>query len=78
MIKKQKKDNNLICITIGNKEKRYFTSTNKASYYVGVAPCSIKWAIDHHSVSKTGDGKDIVIELVDGSEVQYKYINNLQ
>lgn len=75
MIKK-KQNNNLVCVTIGGTEKHYFTSNNRAGYFCGMAPVSVKWAIEHNNVFKTNDDRELTIDLVDGSEVPYKLINN--
>ena len=75
-IKKRKKNNNnLICVNSGN-EKHYFTSTSKTGEFLGIAPGSVQWAIDHHNVLINNKDEEVTIEIVDGSEIKFKYINN--
>jgi len=74
-IMRKKKDNNLIFITIGDR-KFYYTSMNRASYKLGIAPASIKWYLEHKNSLKTENNEDVTIKLIDGSEIPYKYINN--
>lgn len=65
----------MICASSG-KEKQYFTSINRAGLYLGLAPASIKWAIEHENVLRNYNDEDVTIKLVDGSEIPYKLINN--
>lgn len=70
----KKKDNNLVCITIG-KKKLYYSTYRKAGLLLGVQAASIQWAIKHKNKLITMDDKVATIELIDGSEIPYKYIN---
>lgn len=74
-MKSKKKDNNLILVSIG-KKKYYFTSSTRAGKFLGLQGSSVNWAIVHRNILKSNKGEDITIEIVDGSEVPYKYINN--
>lgn len=74
---KKKNNNNLIYINIvGRHSYLYFTSINRAGDYLGIAPNSVKWAINHHNKLINNKDEVFTIELVDGSEIPYKYINN--
>lgn len=77
---KHKKDNNLILVKIhcqdGLIQNEYFTSLSGAGLYLGVAAQSIKWAINHHNILVNNEGLQITIEMVDGSEIPYKLIND--
>lgn len=73
--KRKKNDNNLICVNAGN-EKHYFTSTSRAGTFLGLAAGSIQWAINHKNVLINNKDEEVTIEIVDGSEIKYKYINN--
>lgn len=70
-----KKNNNLVLVNVGEK-KHYFTSINKAGLFLGLAPASINWAINRKNELKNNNDEIVTIEIVDGSEVPYKYINN--
>lgn len=72
---KAKKDNNLVLVNAGNK-KHYFTSLTRAGKFLGLQSASISWAIAHRNVLTNNAGEKVTITLVDGSEIQYKYINN--
>lgn len=72
---KNKKDNNLILVNVGDK-KYYFTSSNRAGKMLGMQNNSINWAIIHKNVLTNNAGEKVTIELVDGSDIPYKYINN--
>ena len=72
---KNKKDNNLVCVSIDGTHN-YFTSITKAGKFIGLAACSVTWAITHDSSLKTVDGRDVKIFIIDGSEIKYKLINN--
>lgn len=72
---KRKKNNNLILVNVG-KTKHYFTSATRAGDYLGIQGNSVNWAILHNNVLKNNNNEDVTIELVDGSDVPYKYINN--
>lgn len=74
--KRKENNNNLICVTAGT-EKHYFTSTTRAGQFLGLAAGSVQWAIDHHNVLVNNKDEDVTITIVDGSEIQYKYINNI-
>lgn len=73
---RRKENNNLILVTTSNRESKYFTSLTKAGYYLGIATQSVKWAIEHHNELVNNKDEKITIELIDGSEIPYKYINN--
>lgn len=75
MIMKMKKNNNLVLINEGEK-KLYFTSFNRAGMHLGLQANSIKWAVNHNNVLYNNRDEKITIELVDGSDIPYKYINN--
>ena len=70
------KNNNLILVNIGSK-KYYYTSANKAGKLLGIQPNSINWAIIHKNELLYRNNK-VIIELIDGSDIPYKYINNEQ
>jgi len=72
---KKKKDNNLILVKSGNR-KNYFTSVSRASAFLGIGAPSVSWAIVHKNVLKNNAGDDVTIDMVDGSDVPYKLINN--
>lgn len=74
-MKKKKKDNNLVCVLIGN-TPHYFTSATRAGKYVGLASCSVVWAMTHNNDLTTEKGESIKFSIVDGSDIPYKYINN--
>lgn len=71
----KKKDNNLILVNVGNK-KYYFTSAGKAGNFLGMQGPSVSWAISHRNELTNNAGEKVTITLVDGSDIQYKYINN--
>lgn len=71
----RKKDNNLVKLTVGS-EEFYYTSKNKAGMMVGLTAPSVDWALKHNNELKTLDGRNITFEIVDGSEIPYKLINN--
>lgn len=72
---KTKKDNNLILVNVGNK-KHYFTSLTRAGRFLGMQSSSISWAIAHRNELVNNAGETVTIEIIDGSEIPYKYINN--
>lgn len=72
---KTKKDNNLVLVNVGNK-KHYFTSLTRAGRFLGLQSSSISWAIAHRNELTNNAGEKVTITLVDGSDIQYKYINN--
>ena len=71
----RKTNNNLVKLTVGNDEF-YYTSKNKAGMMVGLTTPSVDWALKHNNDLRTLDGKLITFEIVDGSEIPYKLINN--
>lgn len=73
---RRKKNNNLILVNIGKDKKLYFTSKNRASMKLGLAIASIDWAIKHKNITRSNNDEDVTIEIIDGSEIPYKYINN--
>ena len=73
--KKGKKSNDLVLIHIGDKDI-YFTTCTFAGNYLGIQANSVAYAITHKKVLMTTDDEKVTIELVDGSEVPYKLINN--
>ena len=72
---RKKKDNNLVLMTVGDR-KRYFTSMNRAAFAAGIVPASVKWAILNGNVLITDNDEKMTFEIVDGSNIQYKFINN--
>lgn len=70
-----KKDNNLVLVNVGDK-KHYFTSMNKAGLFLGLATASVKWAVDHKNEIINNNDEIVTIDVIDGSEIPYKYINN--
>lgn len=72
---KKKQNNNLVLVNVGDK-KQYFTSKNRAGLYLGLAQASIEWALSHHNEYWTENDEKVTIEIVDGSEIPYKLINN--
>lgn len=72
---KRKKNNNLILVNVGADEKHYFTSANRAGNLLGIQPNSVNWAINHKNKLISNDDRIVTIELIDGSEIPYKYIN---
>lgn len=72
---KRKKDNNLVCVSLDG-APHYFTSVTRAGKFVGLAGCSVNWALTHKNELYTEDGKSIEFSIIDGSEIPYKYINN--
>lgn len=74
---KPKKDNNLILVNVG-KKKYYFTSTNRAGGFLGLQANSVNWAILHKNVLTNNRDEKVTIEVIDGSEIPYKLINNNQ
>ena len=73
---RQKRDNNLVMINYKDGEKLYFTSLNKAGMKVGITNPSVTWAIKRHNTLVDFNDRQFTIEIVDGSEVPYKLINN--
>lgn len=75
MNRHKKRNNNLICIDVEG-EKQYYTSASRAGKVLGLANCSVNWAIVHENTLVNNDGKKVRISMIDGSDVPYKYINN--
>lgn len=73
---RKKQNNNLVAINYNDGNILYFTSINRVAMKIGIAPASVKWAIEHNNVLTDVEGKVFTIVIVDGSEVPYKYINN--
>lgn len=73
---KRKQNNNLITIKYNSGDMLYFTSFNRVAMKLGIAPASVKWAIEHNNVLTDVEGKVFTIVVIDGSEIPYKYINN--
>ena len=73
---KTKKNNNLILVNVGENKKYYFTSTSRAGKFLNLQSNSINWAIIHKNELVNNNNEKVTIELVDGSEIPYKYINN--
>lgn len=69
---KTKENNNLIKVTTKD-GSFYFTSLNRTAKFLDVQILTITWAITHGNTIKKCDAK---VEIVDGSEIPYKYINN--
>lgn len=72
----KKKDNNLIAIIYKDGERQYYTSMTRAGLKVGLTSASVKWAIEHKNECEDFNCRKLVIDVVDGSEVPYKLINN--
>ena len=70
------KNKYLFCINIGD-EKQYFTSARKAGFYLGIQASSILYAYKKGNKVITKDNRVCTITFEDGSDVPYKYINNL-
>lgn len=73
---KKKNNNNLIMLDYGKGKTEYYTSYNRVAMKLGLAPASIKWAIEHKNIIPTCNNENIFINIVDGSDIPYKYINN--
>lgn len=73
---RKKRNNNLVAINYANGEKLYYTSYTRAGYRVGLAAASVQWACEHGNTLYDLNDKELTISLIDGSNVQYKYINN--
>lgn len=73
---RKKQNNNLVAINYNDGNMLYFTSTNRVAMKLGIAPASVKWAIEHRNVLTDVEGKVFTIGIIDGSEIPYKYINN--
>lgn len=76
---RKKENNKLVLVTIGNGEKHrlyYYTSTSRAGRKLGIQACSVNWAIVHKNILYTCEGEPVTIEIIDGSEIPYKMINN--
>ena len=73
---KRKQNNNLVLITNKENEKLYYSSYNRAAMSLGVQANSIKWAVNHSKKINDFNGNEVDVELVDGSEIPYKMINN--
>ena len=67
-----KENNNLIKVTTKD-GSFYFTSLNRTAKFLHVQILTINWALFHEGLIKKRDAK---VEIVDGSEIPYKYINN--
>lgn len=72
----KKKDNNLIAIIYKDGEIQYYTSMTRAGLKVGLTSASVKWAIEHKNECEDFNCRKLVIDIVDGSEVPYRLINN--
>lgn len=72
---KKKKTNDLICAIYSDGEKQYFTTTTKAAVRYGLVPASVQYSLTHDTKFVIDD-RTVTFELVDGSEIPYKYINN--
>ena len=73
---KKKNNNNLIALIYEDGDRLYYTSMTRAGLKVGLTSASIKWAIDHKNEMEDWNGRKLRTEIVDGSEVPYKFINN--
>lgn len=73
---RREKTNKLVEVTIGGNIKKYYTSANKASYLLGIAPVSVRWAINHHNKLATRFGTEVTVAEVDGSDITWKEIDN--
>lgn len=73
-MKTKKQNNNLICVKIGE-HKYYYTSANRAGVKLGLQQNSVNWAINHKNKMITENDEIATVEIVDGSEIPYKYIN---
>lgn len=81
MYVKKQKTNNLIKVTKtrpdGTDDIHYFTTCCKTGTFLYIAGASVQWAIDHHKTLFDEDGSKTKIEMIDGSEIPYKLINNI-
>lgn len=73
--KNEKKDNNLVLMHIGKKDY-YYSSMSRAGAKIGLQAASILWAIHHRNELVNNEGEIVTVELIDGSEIPYKLINN--
>ena len=73
---KQRKNNDLIKLTLNGELVGYYSSTNRAAMKSGKAQASILWHLAHTGNWKKIDDEVWTVEVVDGSEIAYKYINN--
>jgi hypothetical protein len=74
-----KKDNNLVKITLDcNGEAFYFTTANKAGEFIGKQKYNIMKALKTDGRVEFSDIGPMKVELVDGSNVCWKHINNVR
>lgn len=72
---KQKKNNNLIKLTLNGELLGYYSSPNRVAMKSGKAQASILWHLAHTGTWTDFDDEVWTVEVVDGSEIAYKYIN---
>lgn len=73
---RKKRDNNLVVLNYDDGEKKYYTSLTRAGLVVGLSSASVIWALNHNNTIEDLSGRKLTFSIVDGSEIQYKYINN--
>lgn len=73
---RKKINNNLIAIKYDNGDILYYTSYCRAGSKVGIQASSAKWACEHGNKLVDYNDRELIFELVDGSNIPYKYINN--
>jgi len=74
---RRKQNNNLVAIRYNDGDMLYFTSTNRVAMKLGIAPASVKWAIEHNNVLTDVEGKVFTVGIVDGSNILWKDINRI-
>lgn len=72
---KAKLNNNLVKLTFNDGTFHYYTSENRAGYAIGKQVYNINRSIATGIEIIIELGKTCKVEIVDGSEVPYKYIN---
>ena len=72
--RKKKENNNLVLVNVG-KKKYYFTSSNRAAIFLGIQSNTVNCAILKNKVLTNTKDEKVTIEICDGSEIPYKYIN---
>ena len=66
---------NLVLVREEN-DLKYFTTSYKAAKYLGVLPNKLNYALVAGKPVKVKDGRKIDVEIVDGSGILYKLIDN--
>lgn len=73
---KQRKNNDLIKLTLNGEIVGYYSSPHYAAMKSGKAQASILWHLAHTGTWKDFDDEVWTIEVVDGSKITYDMINN--